>query len=288
MEKLKIDWNKASRFDINPVLLKYENYLRSNGYSPTSIDRYRNLIKIYLCATKKIKPNVDDAVEFRSYLLKSNRKKSTINLYSASIKQFHKMHGEYINLPYLPVNNKLPYYLTSDDVLSILSIVKNIKHYAMISLSFYCMLRASELINLNDEDINLKDLTIRIKNGKGGKSAILPMNADCADVLRQYLGIRPKVVLKDGSIPLFPTDFLNRWDRRDFYRMFVAYKTKAGIKIPGGTHLLRHAAATILLKNGADIMTVKELMRHERLETTARYLHITNNVRENYNKYLVL
>lgn len=246
------------------------------------------MVKSYLKFSKKIHPIQSDAEEFRARLIRSNLKRSTINLYSAAIKQYYRMNGEDIDLPYLRFNNRIPFYLTADDILAILSVIRNLKHYTMINLCFYSMLRASELVNLDDDDINFKELTVRVRHGKGDKSAILPLNPDCSDILKQYLEIRPKVVLKDGTIPLFPTDFCNRWDRRDFYRMFVDYKKKAGISTPGGPHLLRHSAATILLKNGADIMTVKELMRHERLETTARYLHVGNDIRESYNKHLIL
>ena len=151
------------------------------------------------------------------------------------------------------------------------------------------MLRASELTNLNDSDIDLKNLILRVREGKGGKDALLPIAPDCAEVLRQYLEIRQKVVLEDGSVPFFPTDFYHRWERRDLYRMFTAYKRKAQISIPGGTHLLRHAAATILLNNGADLMTVKTLLRHSSLTTTEKYIHLSKEaIRGEYERCLVL
>ena len=287
---IHVNWNKSQlKNDINPVLGKYENYLRSRGFRESSIIRYRGSVKIYIDKTNSIKPTIDNAIEFRDELLKSNLKGSTINLYFAAIKQFHKMHGEEIEFPYLPVNNKLPYYLSSDDILKILSIIPNLKHYSMISLCFYCMLRASELTNLNDTDVDLKNLILRVREGKGGKDALIPIAPVCAEILRQYLAIRPTVVLGDGSVPFFPTDFCNRWERRDLYRMFVAYKKKAKINIAGGTHLLRHSAATILLNNGADLLTVKTLLRHVSLSTTEKYIHLSKEaVRDKYEKYLVL
>jgi len=285
-----VDWRKSQlKNDINPVLKKYENYLRSKGFRETSIFRYRDLVKRYLNKMNSIKPTIDKAMEFRDDLLKSNLKSSSKNLYFISIKHFYKMHGEEVEFPYLPVNNKLPYYLSSDDILKILSIVPNLKHYSMIYLCFYCMLRGSEVVNLDDNDIDLNNLVLRVREGKGGKDAVLPIAPDCAEVLRQYLRVRPQVILKDGSVPFFPTDFYNRWGRRDFYRMFVAYKKKAGINIPGGTHLLRHAAATILLNNGADLLTVKTLLRHVSLSTTEKYIHLSQeNIREKYERCLVL
>ena len=287
-KKLNVDWNRQLKSDINPMLSKFENYLRYKGYSPVTSERYLALVKAYLSRRGNQRPTVDDAIEFRAEIANSNYSRATLNLYSAAIKSFHKMNGEEVDLPYLKLDNKLPYYLTAENVLEILSGIRNLKHYAMISLCFYCMLRASELCALSDSDLDLKNLTLRVRSGKGRKDAILPVNPDCANVLRQYLEIRPKVVLPDGSIPVFPSDFSNRWNRRSLHRMFCGYKRAAHIDIPGGTHLLRHSAASILLKNGADIMTVKELMRHVRLETTARYLHLGQGVREKYNQCLTL
>lgn len=130
---IHVNWNKSRiKTDINPILEKYENYLRSSGFRESSIIRYRVLIKRYINKTKSIKPNIDNAIAFRDELLKSNLKHSTVNLYFAAIRQFHKMHNEDIEFPYLPVNNKLPYYLSSDDVLKILSIIPNLKHYCMV------------------------------------------------------------------------------------------------------------------------------------------------------------
>jgi len=109
-----VNWKKSQlKTDINPVLEKYENYLRSSGFRESSIIRYEDSIKKYLNKTKSIKPTIDNAMEFRDELLKSNLKHSTVNLYFAAIKQFHRMHSEEVEFPYLPVNNKLPYYLLS-------------------------------------------------------------------------------------------------------------------------------------------------------------------------------
>jgi len=70
--------------------------------------------------------------------------------------------------------------------------------------------------------------------------------------------------------------------------MFTNYKKKAGIDKIGGVHVFgRHSPASILVKNGCDIMTVKKLMRHKDITTTSRYLHISDeDMRQKHNKYL--
>jgi integrase/recombinase XerD len=66
--------------------------------------------------------------------------------------------------------------------------------------------------------------------------------------------------------------------------MFALYKMKAGFRKKGGLHVFsRHSAASIMIKNGSDILTVKETLRHKEIITTARYLHSSEiNRRANY------
>jgi integrase/recombinase XerD len=72
--------------------------------------------------------------------------------------------------------------------------------------------------------------------------------------------------------------------------MFAKYKMKAGIEKKGGLHVFsRHSAASIMIKNGSDILTIKEVLRHKEITTTARYLHISElNKRANYEQGLAL
>lgn len=118
-------WKKEQlKFNINHILQKYDNYLRNKDFRPSGVLRYLISVRIYLNEYKKVKPSTDDAFSFRANLLNSNRKRSTINLYSAAIIQFHEMFGEDLKLPYLKLNNRIPYYLTSEDILRIFSVNK--------------------------------------------------------------------------------------------------------------------------------------------------------------------
>jgi integrase/recombinase XerD len=145
------------------------------------------------------------------------------------------------------------------------------------------------LCNLDDRDLDLKAMTIHIREGKGGKDGIAYMSEECMRTLRQYLAVRPPFVM-NGCQPLFYTDFGHRWDRRDVHRMFSYYKKKAGIEKAGGVHVFaRHTAASILVANGCDLRHVKELLRHKDIRTTLRYAHVgEKTLRERYNQCLTL
>jgi integrase/recombinase XerD len=159
----------------------------------------------------------------------------------------------------------------------------------MLMVMFYGCLRASELCNLNDVDMDFEAKTIRIREGKGGREAIVPLNPELIPLLRDYLRVRPSLVINNEQ-PLFITDYCRRWDRMDVHRMFRQYKKKANINKPGGLHVFgRHSPASIMIKNGCYIMTIKAIMRHRDIETTARYLHISDQTkREKFEKYLIL
>lgn len=287
----QVDWTRReSILDIDPYLKKYKKYLLNTGYRDSTIQGYSNFLKLYLKYANTSNPTIQDATKFREYLIETNKKRSTINNYCFAIRLYHRMNGENIKFSVLKRNNQIPYFFNEEEILKIFSVCRNIKHYAMLKTLFFGCLRVSELCSLCDEDLSLNSLTIRIRNGKGGKQAIVPISQDCAETLREYLRIRPKLQIESRT-PLFYTDRGNFWDRKSVYRMFIEYKVKAGLKDkPGGLHVFaRHSAASILIKNGCDIMTIKELLRHNDIATTARYLHLSDQTkRQKYEEFLVL
>jgi integrase/recombinase XerD len=132
----------------------------------------------------------------------------------------------------------------------------------MLETVFHAHLRVSELTSLNDEDLDLKSLTIRIREGKGRRVGIAYIHPECVNTLKQYLAMKPTVEI-DGQKPLFYTHVGKRWRRTEVSRMFERYKKLANIAKPGGLHVFgRHTPASIMIKNGCDILTVKDLLRH--------------------------
>ncbi len=286
--QLKVDWSRdIKNIDLNPALKKYRRYLESLGFSSDTIESYLFRCKKYLEFAKTDQPSEEDFARFRDYLQDKKLARNTMNNYGFSTRKYHEMIGKPVGFNYLKPHDTIPFFFDETDVNKIFDACNNIKHYAMLMTMFYECLRVSELCNLNDEDLDFQGMSLRIRDGKWGREALIPLNPEVARVLRSYLSIRPLIKI-DNEIPLFITDFMKRWHRADVNRMFHIYKQKAQITKPGGVHVFgRHSPASILVKNGCDIMTVKDLMRHKDITTTARYLHITDEViREKHNKYL--
>jgi site-specific recombinase XerD len=198
------------------------------------------------------------------------------------------MNGKSIEFNFVRPINTIPHFFDENDIAKLFAACHNLKHFAMLQTLFYGCLRASELCSLDDCDLDLKSLTLRVE-GKGGKEAIVYITDECAKTLRRYLEKRPMLEI-DGRKPLFYTDFGGRWERRGVYRMFMYYKKLAGIEKHGGVHVFsRHSVGSLLVKRGCDIVTIKELMRHSDVHTTMRYLHISDATkREKYEQYLTL
>lgn len=287
-QQLRVDWNRhAHGVDVDPALRRYTRYLENAGFSPATIQSHKYRVKKYLEFSKTDKPNEADFAQFRDYLLGRKLARNTLNNYGFATRRYHEMMGTVVKFNYLKPNDTIPFYFDEEDINRIFSVCGNIKHYAMLVTMFYECLRVSELCNLNDTDVDFHAMTLRIRGGKWGRDAMVPLNPEVAKVLRDYLQVRPDVRI-DGVAPLFITDYLRRWHRTDVGRMFHDYKKEAGVQKTGGVHVFgRHSPATIMIKNGCDIMTVKNLMRHKDITTTARYLHINDEVmRQRHNEYL--
>lgn len=258
---------------MNPTLKHFERWMVDHGYRDASIDSYLKAIRLYLNILKTITPSIEDAKEYHSNMAASNLARATVNIRRAALIAFYRSQGSKLELSYLKPNNQVPYFFDENDVATILNSCKNFKHYAMLTLMFHCMLRVSDLCNLEDGDVDLKTLSLRIRNGKGGKSALLPIPPESADVLRSYLQVRPSLEI-DGKQYLFYTDWRQKWTRRSVEHAFQHCKDRAGVTKPGGVHVFgRHTPASIMVKNGCDVYSLQQLMRHNSIKTTARYLH---------------
>ena len=149
-------------------------------------------------------------------------------------------------------------------------------------------LRASELINLDLNNIDLANMIINVY-GKGSKERIVPLSKIAINYLNLYIdNYRNELFVKNQK----PTDalFLNNHGKRisrvGLYKMIQEVAKKQGIDKEITPHTLRHSFATHLIECGADIRSVQELLGHENVITTEIYTHLANNtIKNNYNEY---
>jgi integrase/recombinase XerD len=289
-KKLAVNWSNPfgddiySQHNYKLVLRDFARYLKNLGLRDSTIVRHVQRVNRFLNFAGTDTPSLKDFHAYRKYQLDVNLSRSTLNNNGFAIRHFYRMYDLDIDFTFIKPNNYLPIYFDEEDVLKIFSACeRNIKHNAMLRTAFFACLRASELCHLNDRDLNLNNLTIHVRNGKGGKDGIALITPECAEALKGYLKVRPKMEI-DGRNPLFYTDFGRLWDRRDLYRLFIYYKQKAGITKTGGIHVFsRHTPATLMIANGADIRIVQQILRHSSIQTTLRYAHVSDKtLRDRY------
>jgi integrase/recombinase XerD len=149
-----------------------------------------------------------------------------------------------------------------------------IRDRAMLELLYATGLRVSELVNLTETQINLRQGVLRV-TGKGQKERLVPMGEEAIEWVNRYTReARPQ--LSHGAIvdTLFLTNRRQGMTRQAFWYLIKRYAQQAGIKSKLSPHTLRHAFATHLLNHGADLRAVQMLLGHSNISTTQIYTHI--------------
>ena len=177
------------------------------------------------------------------------------------------------------VGEHLPEVLTTEEVdrmeASIdLSKWEGQRNRAIIEVLFSCGLRVSELVNLRFSDVSLNDKFLRIV-GKGSKERLVPISDAALREMQLWLFDRNLMKVKPGEQEYV---FLNRrgahLTRTMILIMIKRTAEEAGITKTVSPHTLRHSFATALLKGGANLRAIQEMLGHENIKTTQIYTHI--------------
>ncbi len=153
---------------------------------------------------------------------------------------------------------------------------KGLRDRVMLELLYATGLRVSELLSLKVAQLNLNAGFLRI-TGKGARERIVPVGEIALDWLTRYLQeVRPVLTGASSSELLFPGRSGKQMTRQSFWYMVKRYALQAGLRIPPSPHTLRHAFATHLLNNGADLRAVQMLLGHADLSTTQIYTHVAS------------
>lgn len=151
---------------------------------------------------------------------------------------------------------------------------------AVLELLYAAGLRVSELTGLNLTDVDIKDKMLRVR-GKGSKERIVPFGSKALEALENYWPLREALLSQSGSsrraAPHTSAVFLNyagrRLTQRSVGRLVKKYVRLANVNWDLHPHSLRHAFATHLLADGADLRAIQELLGHQSLSTTQKYTH---------------
>lgn len=182
----------------------------------------------------------------------------------------------YLRLPQIKQEKKLPVVLSKEEVWRMLQSAKLLKHRIVIGLLYGCGLRCMELRSVRLADLDFDRAQLRVVQGKGKKDRYVPLSAHLIRGLKKYIEAeKPTDYLFRGNINgQAGGDFDSRYSQRGVQWVIKQVSKKANILKEVHVHSLRHSFATHLLEDGMDIVTLKNLLGHENLETTMLYLQI--------------
>ncbi|MCS6764731.1 MAG: site-specific tyrosine recombinase XerD [Candidatus Protistobacter heckmanni] len=165
---------------------------------------------------------------------------------------------------------------------------------AMLELMYASGLRVSELVEMNTVSVGLNEGVVRVVSGKGNKERLVPFGIEAGDWLRRYLQEgRPELAKGRACDALFVSPRAladgggkdsGHLTRQAFWYAVKRYALAAGVNAPLSPHTLRHAFATHLLNNGADLRVVQMLLGHADISTTQIYTHVARERLKNLHK----
>jgi integrase/recombinase XerD len=181
-----------------------------------------------------------------------------------------------VQLPRIKRDKKLPVVLNHKECKALFTAPELLKHRVLLSFMYSAGLRAREVSRMKLSDIDSGRMMIHIRQSKYNKDRYLPLSPLMLEGLRKYYyACHPVEYLFNGHEPGSPLSVRGmQWALREGVKKC---KLQKGITL----HTLRHSYATHLLEFGMDIVTIKELLGHESINTTLVYLHVAKPNRSN-------
>lgn len=258
-------------------LIEYNEFLGNN---------FINILNIDLNTTK----------EYLKYLYDRKINKNSISRKLSSIRSFYNYllkeqiitNNYFNNIPNPKKELYLPKYLKDEELDKIFSVCNmnnsiNERDTLIIELLYATGIRVSELVNIKIKDINRGEKSIKVL-GKGDKERIVLYNNHTEKALDTYLNDGYHSFNKQNNGYLILNKNGGKLSERYVRVIINNLVRKAGLDIKISPHTIRHTFATDMLEEGADLMTVKELLGHESLNTTSIYTHVTNEqIKKTYN-----
>lgn len=268
------------------LINEFLNHLKfERGYSENTISSYRRDLKQFdKYLTERHNTSVYNVSRahissFITALMGMGMKASSIERHVAAIKSFFGYlirEGKIKSSPTSDIElpkkgKKLPKALTMLEAKNLVESPKGAKDKAIMELLYATGIRASELISLTLNDINM-DVGFIKCFGKGGKERIVPVGVSAVTAIKQYIETkRPK----NGSDILFLDKMGKKLTRQGLWFIVKKYVKLSGVRSSASTHTLRHSFATHLLEHGADLRSVQEMLGHSDISTTQVYTSVS-------------
>ena len=255
------------------------------NYSPRTVKTYVAMLvttsKYFHLSPDKI--TIDRLKSYLHYCTKErglsvSTVNQTINAFRILFQDVLGKDWEKIKIKRPRKNRHLPVILSKEEVSKMIELTVNLKHKAIIALLYSSGVRREELLNLQLSDIDSKRMLIRIRNGKGNKTRETLLAQNALEMLRTYFRLyHPKIYLFESYRPGIS------YSASSVKKIVDRAAQRAGVTKSVCIHSLRHAFATHLLEQGANLKVIQRLLGHTSMRSTMIYLHLArtdyNNVK---------
>ena len=278
--------NQAKRevLGFEELIYRFERTVSVLGRSKTTFESYSRRVAAVAIYYGKI-PTELDQEQIHDYLFYLQKKSKT-----PSQSYFkHTVYGlrfllkseglpySFLNLPEIKHEKRVQVVLSKEEVWRLLKSCDLLKHRVLVGLLYGCGLRCMEVRSIRLQDMDFDRRQLRVVQGKGKKDRYVPLSEHLIRGLKSYIEVEKPVEWLFNGQPL-PNraggDFDSRYSQKGVQWAVKQACKRAGITKDVHVHTLRHTYATHLLEDGIDIMTLKNLLGHENIETTIEYLQI--------------
>lgn len=274
----------------------------ARGLSPRTVEGKRYVLKGFVgwCLSKRVKTVARVTItlleDYRKYLfyyrqprnekpldIATQRKRLTdVVLYFRRLRKMGLTEndpGREFEMPHVP-RRPPQAYLSVEEMEAVRQMpmlygIKGCRDRAIVEVHYATGIRRAEVAKLDIGDIDFKEGIVTVRLGKGRKDRRVPIAPRSLAWVRFYLNnIRPRFSKFDSGDALFLTDHGKRFAPKKLGERTSRYVKLAGINKRGGSTLFRHSTATLMLRNGANLRDVQEMMGHADISTTQIYLHV--------------
>lgn len=258
---------------------KMRRDLVTRGLSSATQNHYLRHVERYVVFFGKSPDllNLEEVQKYHLYLVQKGLAPRSVNLSMAAIRFFYlvtlKRNWKEDAIPWMKVGRKVPIILSPEEMGRLLLAIESLKYRALLATIYSAGLRISEALALTAKDIDSQRMLIHVRYGKGGKERYSILSNRLLILLRGYW----KKNREDKSVLLFPgTESTKPIGRNLIRRALLTALGRSGIQKRITLHSLRHAFASHMLENGADIRTIQCLLGHSQISSTTIYTHVTS------------
>ncbi len=261
----------------NEQIIKYLRYLKGLRHSESTIStyvsftekflRFHNFKKVF--SENDVARFVEAEIAEKHYSISSHRQCISALKHYFDFTGAAEFETEMLKRP--KKSKFLPEVLSKEEVLDLLRVTRNLKHRAVLALTYSAGLRIGELIKLELKDIDIDRRQIHIKQAKGRKDRYVMLAESFLPLLYNYLQTyEPKRYFVEGYNG-------NAYTASAIRSFLKGSCDRAKIRKRVTPHTLRHSFATHMLENGTDLRYIQALLGHSKPETTMIYTHITQH-----------